>query len=81
MVGWHTSKCMDTDLVELTFLKAHRLRQSTKGFVFHRDEVSKYTRKRVGKLLTGLNCRARIGDVAACQDNAVVDSFFWQFEA
>jgi putative transposase len=61
-VGWHTSKHMTTDLVEPGFLKAHRLRQSPKGLVFHSDGGSQYTSKRFVKLLKQLHCRASMGD-------------------
>jgi len=41
IVGWHTSKPMTTDLVELAFLKVHRLRQPPKkGLVFQSDRSS-----------------------------------------
>lgn len=76
IVGWHTSKRMTTDLVELAFKKAHSLRQPPKGLVFHSDRGSQYTSKRFRKLLTSLSCRASMGDVGACWDNAVVERFF-----
>ncbi|MFT7260717.1 MAG: putative transposase [Glaciecola sp.] len=76
IVGWHTLKRMTTDLVELAFLNAHRLWQPPKGLVFHSDRGSQYTSKRFGKLLKELNCRASMGDVGACWDNAVVERFF-----
>ena len=75
-MGWHTSKRMTTDLVEQAFIKAHRLRQPPKGLVFHSDRGSQYTSKRFRKLLQDLNCRASMGDVGACWDNAVVERFF-----
>jgi putative transposase len=46
IVGWHTSKRMTTNLVELAFLKAHRLRQPPKGLVFYSDRRLQYTSKR-----------------------------------
>jgi putative transposase len=76
IVGWHTSKSMTTDLVELAFLKAHRLRQPPKVLVFHSDRGSQYMSKRFRKLLRDLNCRSSMGDVVACWDNAVVERFF-----
>lgn len=76
IVGWHTSKRMTTDLNEHAFLKAHRLRQPQKGLVFHSDRGSQYTSKRFRSLLKRLNCRASMGDVGACWDNAVVERFF-----
>ena len=68
IVGWHTSKRMTTDLVELAFVKAHRLRQPPKGLVFHSDRGSQYSSKRFRKLLKGLHCRDSMGDVGACWD-------------
>jgi putative transposase len=76
IVGWHTSKRMTTDLIEQAFLKAHRLRQPPKGLVFHSDRGSQYTSKRFRSLLKRLHCRASMGDVGACWDNAVVERFF-----
>jgi putative transposase len=76
IVGWHTSKRMMTDLIEQEFLKAHRLRQPPKGLVFHSDRGSQYTSKCFGSLLKQLHCRASMGDVGACWDNALVERFF-----
>ncbi len=76
IVGWHVSTRMTTDLVIKAFKKAHRLRQPPKGLVFHSDRGSQYTSKRFRALLKQLNCRASMGDVGACWDNAVVERFF-----
>lgn len=76
IVGWHISTRMTTDLVLKAFNKAHRLRQPPRGLVFHSDRGSQYTSKRFRALLEKLNCRASMGDVGACWDNAVVERFF-----
>jgi putative transposase len=76
IIGWHVSSRMTTDLVEQAFLKAYGLRQPPKGLVFHSDRGSQYTSKRFRKLLKDLDCRASMGDVGACWDNAVVERFF-----
>jgi putative transposase len=80
IIGWHTSKNMTTDLIEHSFLKAHRLRRPPKGLVFQSYRGSQYTSKRLRSLLKPLNCRANMGDVGACWDNAVIERVFWQFK-
>ena len=67
---------MTTDLVMKAFKTAHRLRQSPIGLVFHSDSGSQYTGKRFRALLKPLNCRASMGEVGACWDNAVVERLF-----
>ena len=76
IVGWHISKRMTRSLVEKAFLKAYRLRKPPKGLVFHSDRGSQYTSKGYRRLLTKFDCRASMGDVGACWDNAVVERFF-----
>jgi len=76
IVGWHTSTRLTTDLVEQAFIKAHNLRQPAKGLVFHSDRGSQYTSKSFRRLLKKRGCRASMGDVGACWDNAVVERFF-----
>jgi putative transposase len=79
IVGWHASQRMTTDLVELAFLQAHRLRQPPKGLVFHSDRGSQYTSKRFRKLLKDLNCRASMGDVGACWDIEIIIYTYWEY--
>ncbi|MBB1437549.1 IS3 family transposase [Shewanella sp. SG41-4] len=76
IVGWHISKRMTRSLVEKAFLKAYSLRKPPKGLVFHSDRGSQYTSKGYRRLLTKFDCRASMGDVGACWDNAVVERFF-----
>ena len=76
IVGWHISKRMTRDLVEQALTKAHNLRKPVKGLVFHSDRGSQYTSKGFRNLLSRLGCRASMGDVGACWDNAVVERFF-----
>jgi len=76
IVGWHISKRMTRDLVEKAFVKAHNLRKPPKGVVFHSDRGSQYTSGDFRLLLESLDCRASMGDVGACWDNAVVERFF-----
>jgi len=76
IVGWHISKRMTRSLVEKAFLKAYSLRKPPKGLVFHSDRGSQYTSKGYRHLLTKFDCRASMGDVGACWDNAVVERFF-----
>ena len=44
--------------------------------MFHSDRGSQYTSKGYRRLLTKFDCRASMGDVGACWDNAVVERFF-----
>jgi putative transposase len=76
IVGWYISKRMTRDLVEQALVKAHNLRKPSKGLVFHSDRGSQYTSTGFGNLLSRLGCRASMGDVGACWDNAVVERFF-----
>ncbi|WP_297821316.1 IS3 family transposase [uncultured Paraglaciecola sp.] len=76
IVGWHISKRMTRDLVEQALIKAHNLRKPPKGLVVHSDRGSQYTSKGFRNLLSRLGCRASMGDVGACWDNAVVERFF-----
>jgi putative transposase len=76
IVGWHISKRMTRDLVEQALIKAHNLRKPAKGVVFHSDRGSQYTSTGFRSLVSRLGCRASMGDVGACWDNAVVERFF-----
>ena len=76
IVGWHISKRMTRDLVEQALIKAHNLRKPAKGVVFHSDRGSQYTSTGFRNLVSRLGCRASMGDVGACWDNAVVERFF-----
>ncbi len=76
IVGWHISKRMTRSLVEKALKKAHNLRKPPKGVVFHSDRGSQYTSAGFRGLLERLGCRASMGDVGACWDNAVVERFF-----
>ena len=76
IVGWHLSKRMTTDLINKAFIKAHNLRKPPKGIVFHSDRGSQYTSSSFRSLLRKLGCRASMGNVGACWDNAVVERFF-----
>jgi putative transposase len=76
IVGWHISKRMTRNLVEQALTKAHNLRKPGKGLVFHSHRGSQYTSKGFRNLLSRLGCRASMGDVGACWDNAVVERFF-----
>lgn len=76
IVGWNIAKRMTRSLVEKAFLKAYNLRKPPKGLVFHSDRGSQYTSKGYRRLLKQLGCRASMGDVGACWDNAVVERFF-----
>lgn len=76
IVVWQVSPRMTTDLIIKTFEKAHRLRQPPKGLVFHSDRGSQYTSKRFRALLEQSQCRASMGDLGTCWDNAVVERFF-----
>lgn len=76
IVGWHISKRMTRDLVEKALLKAHNFRKPPKGVVFHSDHGSQYTSGGFRKLVKRLGCRASMGDVGACWDNAFVERFF-----
>jgi putative transposase len=76
IVGWHISKRIKRDLVEQVLIKAHNLRKLAKGMVFRSDRGSQYTSTGFRNLLSRLGCRASMGDVGACWDNAVVERFF-----
>jgi putative transposase len=76
IVGWRIDKRMTTDLVSNAMIKAYNLRQPPKGLVFHSDRGSQYTSKQYRQLLSSYDIRARMGDVGACWDNAVVERFF-----
>jgi putative transposase len=71
IVGWHISKRMTLSLVENAFLIAYSLRKTPRGLVFYSDRGSQYTSKGNRRLLTKLDCRASMGDVGACWDNAL----------
>ena len=76
IVGWHISKRITRDLVEQALIEAHNLRKPAKGVVFHSDRGSQYTSTGFRSLVSRLGCRASMGDVGACWDNAVVERFF-----
>lgn len=76
IIGWHVSSRMTTTLVKKAMEMAIRLRQPSKGVIFHSDRGSQYTSKRFKKLLNEHGILASMSGKGACWDNAVVERFF-----
>lgn len=75
IVGWVIDKWMTTALIIGAMSRAIAIRGAHKGLVFHSDRGSQYTSNRFGQLLNQHGIRASMGDVGACWDNVVVESF------
>lgn len=76
VVGWATSKQIDSALVCKAFATAVKLRNPVRPVLFHSDRGVQYTSTKFSNLLTLLGGVASFSRIGNCWDNAVAESFF-----
>lgn len=80
IVGWSTSKTVDTALTLSALNRALNWRQPTAGMVHHSDRGVQYAAAAYRAVLTRHGLRASMSRKGDCWDNAVVESFFATLE-
>ena len=80
IVGWSTSKTVDTALTLSALHRALNWRQPTAGLVHHSDRGVQYAAAAYRAVLTRHGMRASMSRKGDCWDNAVVESFFATLE-
>ena len=76
VVGWATSRHVDTDLVLRSLRNALQTRQPEPGLIHHSDRGSQYASNDFRRVLKGWDITPSMSRKGDCWDNAVVESFF-----
>jgi transposase InsO family protein len=76
LVGWSTSKYIDTNLLLSAFWQAMDMRKPTKGLIFHSDRGVQYCSYRFVNVLKSNNFIQSMSRKGNCWDNACAESFF-----
>ena len=76
IVGWATSKRIDTALISEALHKATKERQPRKGLIHHSDRGSRYASKEYRKTLKLLKMKCSMSRTGNCWDNALMERFF-----
>jgi len=76
IVGWATSKHIDTTLVSAALHKAIKKRQPGKGLLHHSDRGSQYASKEYRKILGLFKMKCSMSRKGNCWDNAPMERFF-----
>ena len=76
IVGWATSKRIDTALVSQALHKAIKERQPGKGLLHHSDRGSQYASKEYRKILGLFKVTCSMSRKGNCWDNAPMERFF-----
>lgn len=76
IVGWATSKHIDTALISEALHKAIKARQPEKGLLHHSDRGSQYASKEYRKTLGLFGITCSMSRKANCWDNAPMERFF-----
>lgn len=76
VVGWATSKTLDSALTEQTLAMALARREVQPGLVHHADLGSEYIAGRYCDVLAEAKCVLSFSRPGNCWDNAVAESFF-----
>jgi putative transposase len=80
VVGWALNNRINKQLVEDALRMAIWHRRPKPGTIFHSDRGSQYCSLDFQKLLKGQKLISSMSRKGDCWDNAVVESFFWNFE-
>ena len=76
VVGWSTSKQIDTDLLLSSFWQAIDKRKPKKGLLFHSDRGVQYCANRFKNVLKSKGFIQSMSGKGNCWDNACAESFF-----
>jgi transposase InsO family protein len=76
VVGWAIERRMKAELVAKAIARAVRSRRPPRGLIFHSDQGSQYTSKRVREQLCLVSIRQSMSRRGNCWDNAPIESFF-----
>lgn len=76
IVGWATSKHIDTALISEALHKAIKERQPGKGLLHHSDRGSQYASKEYRKTLKLFKMKCSMSRTGNCWDNAAMERFF-----
>ncbi len=76
VVGWSTSKQIDTDLLLSSFWQAMDIRKPNKGLLFHSDRGVQYCTNRFKNVLKSRGFIQSMSRKGNCWDNACAESFF-----
>lgn len=80
IVGWATSKKIDTQLALAAFDQAFALRQPESGLIIHTDRGSQYASLAFRSRLKQCGCQPSMSRKGNCYDNAPMESFFKSFK-
>ncbi len=76
VVGWSTSKQIDTDLLLSSFWQAMDERKPKEGLIFHSDRGVQYCANRFKNVLKSRGITQSMSRKGNCWDNACAESFF-----
>ena len=76
VVGWATSRHIDTDLVLCSLRSALQTRRPRAGLIHHSDRGSQYASKEFQRVLRACGIIPSMSRKGDCWDNAVAESFF-----
>ena len=80
IIGWATSRKIDTDLALTALFQAMSLRSSFKGLILHSDRGSHYASTVFRQWLLDLGVQQSMSRKGNCYDNAPMESFFKSFK-
>jgi putative transposase len=76
IVGWATSKHIDTALISDALHKAIKARQPQEGLLHHSDRGSQYASKQYRKTVDFFKMKCSMSQKGNCWDNAPMERFF-----
>jgi transposase InsO family protein len=80
IVGWATSRAIDTELVLAAFNQAAALRNPPPGLIVHSDRGTQYASAAFRRRLDQLQCLQSMSRRGNCYDNAPMESFFKSYK-
>lgn len=81
IVGWATSRHIDTQLLLEAFNQAVALRNPPPGLIFHSDRGKQYASDAFRGRLDALGCLQSMSRSGNCYDNAPMESFFKSYKS
>jgi putative transposase len=80
IVGWATSRSINTELALAALNQALALREPPDGLIVHSDRGSQYASEAYRERLLANNCLQSMSRKGNCYDNAPMESFFKSFK-
>lgn len=80
IVGWATSRKIDTELALNAFMQAVALRSSMQGLILHSDRGSQFASAQFREVLRRCGFVQSMSRKGNCYDNAPMESFFRSFK-